>query len=250
MFNLFQRTAISQQLEHKGYCFIPSSHYLYSQDAFLSLQEWKKAWQNLVKDCYLKDNGNYRYRRLGSFHLFPHKNQLIEQKIEGYYYQSSEHNPQNGGIKRKFAPLEVGFAANPILRNLIWLYFRTLPVKAKYHHQPWLVYVHPFRIYASENSLGYPTPEGIHRDGHWFTVQVFMERNNIKGGQSEVFNNSKKVLYSQTMKNCLDTMILNDSRLLHAVSPISCINSEASAYRDIFTVNFNLLSSERTTKMY
>jgi hypothetical protein len=237
--------SVAMALAEKGFCFIPGSAYQIGESLIYQWSGFADAWNRLVDDRRLADGGRYRQRRLGSFHFNPQSETLIPQEVEGYYYQPREINPINGGTDRKFVPLEAEFAANPLLHSLILFYFNLLPSACR--NMPLLVYVHPFRILAKSGRAGYPTSEGLHRDGHKFTVQVFVNRQNVEGGISRIWNqDATAILMQQQMTHPLDSFILNDEWVQHDVTPISPCSDE---FRDIFTINFNLLDALPTTIM-
>lgn len=247
---LLGKVLLHQQVERDGYCWIPGQQHFLSTEKQAYWNQLADAWNHLVPDMFLSDGGRYRERRLGKYHFYPHLNHLEKKYVEGYYYQDTAINRSNGGIKRKFGPLEDSFADNPLLHSLIFLYYSLLPVPDEWHSQGWLIYVHPFRILANHDEFSYPTPEGIHRDGHLFTVQVFVNRTGVEGAESQIWSeDEQKLLLAKTFSSPLDTLIINDERVKHCVTPLYAIRKEQGK-RDIFTVNFNLIGNPSPTRMY
>lgn len=244
------KTLLLEQLERSGYCWIFGQQYFLSDEMRQYWTQLCGGWNQLIPDRFLSDGGKYRERRLGKYYFYPSLDRLEKQHIEGYYYQASAINKANGGIKRKFGPLEDSFADNPLLHSFIRLYYSLLPLPDHLHAQGWLVYVHPFRILASPGKASYPTPEGIHRDGHLFTVQVFVNRTGVEGAESQVWSeDEQQLLFAKTFSSSLDTLIIDDERCKHCVTPLYA-NSDQQGTRDIFTVNFNLIDNYSPTRMY
>lgn len=53
--------------------------------------------------------------------------------------------------------------------------------------QRWFVEAHVFRI-DTEGGIGRPTPEGAHRDGVDLVAVLMVERHQVKGGETRVFD--------------------------------------------------------------
>ena len=243
---------INEKLRNDGFSWISGKQYYLTETMQDSWCEMRSAWDRLVSDRYLSDGGSYRERRMGKYHFFPSRDRLEKQDVEGIYYQATSINATNGGVKRKSGPLEPAFANNPLLHSLIRLYYTLLPVPDEWHEQSWLIYVHPFRILADSNMVGYPTPEGIHRDGHLFTVQIFVCKENVveDSAESQIWSQDERsLLFAKTFQYPLDTLVINDERVKHYVTPLFASGS-GRGKRDIFTINFNLLSNNLPTKMY
>lgn len=250
--SLIGKKTIREQLSKNGFSWISGKQYCLSTQMQFCWHELARAWNNLIPDRYLSDGGRYRQRRMGKYHYFPNHNRLEKQDVEGIYYQATSINDTNGGVKRKSGPLEPAFANNPLLHDLIRLYYTLLPVPNEWHDQGWLVYVHPFRILATSDEIGYPTPEGIHRDGHLFTVQIFVDKKNVTtdSAESQIWSNGEqRLLLAKTFQYPLDTLIINDERVKHCATPLYASGSDCGV-RDIFTINYNLLSNDSPTKMY
>jgi hypothetical protein len=250
--SLAGKSLINEQLSSDGFSWISGKQYCLTNTMQDCWHEMGSVWDRLVLDRYLSDGGSYRERRMGKYHFFPSGDRLEKQDVEGIYYQASSINGTNGGVKRKSGPLEPAFANNPLLHSLIRLYYTLLPVPDVWHEQGWLVYVHPFRILADAHAIGYPTPEGIHRDGHLFTVQIFVCKENVveDSAESQIWSQDERSLLFAKIFQCpLDTLVINDERVKHCVTPLRASGS-ARGKRDIFTINFNLLNNNSPTKMY
>ncbi|MBL4774105.1 MAG: 2OG-Fe dioxygenase family protein [Alcanivoracaceae bacterium] len=195
-------------------------------------------WNNLELDNYLKDGARFRQRRYGLFYFLPSISELLPLKSVSYI-QSHEINTYAGGIARKFAPLLDATLTNQFLHNLIKFNFQQFPVDNNKTLLPWEIDVHQFRIVASQDEQGQPTPEGIHHDGDDFNCIHLIGRQNAKGGANTVYDNDRKPLKSCTLLQPMDTIIVWDPHVMHGVSSIKPENPSESAIRDVLVIGYN-----------
>lgn len=240
---------LKRQLKTENFANLSGGQF-YINGEYLSFWEYfKDSWNHLEPDNFLNPDYGLRERRLSCFHFHPTEDNLERQEIEGYYYQSKSDNQLNGGIKRKFGIVAPDILASNFLQSMIRFFYSTLPLDQALHEKKWIVYFHQFRIIAQEGLCGQPAPEGIHRDGHFYTVQVFINRKNVTGGQSFIHDDDKTLKYTSTFEQPFDGIILNDEAMLHDVSDVHLDVPGKPATRDIFTINFNLLDLPRRTIM-
>jgi hypothetical protein len=209
---------------------------------FLGLEHsWRKLmddWTHLEIDNYMSDGGRYRLRRFGRFLFEPRTKELLRLP-HSTVFQSRYVNNFAGGIHRSFAPLRETTFENLWLRALIHFDFGCFPVtKPERLAQPWEVWIHQIRIQTNESAV-HPAPEGIHHDGHDFIAMHLVNRQNVRGGRSVLYDNSKNELHSCTLEGSLDTIYADDHRVMHAVSPISPEIDGISAQRDILILDFD-----------
>ena len=88
-------------------------------------------------------------------------------------------------------------------------------------------------MYASESSTNL-VPEGIHQDGFNFIAISCINRKNIKGGLSNVYENDKITKSYSKILNIGEILILNDRKMFHDVTNIELDNLNNIGYRDIF----------------
>ena len=88
------------------------------------------------------------------------------------------------------------------------------------------------RVYASDNYVNL-VPEGIHQDGFNVIAIICIHRENIIGGVSNIYNNSKNIIYSKQMEEG-EMIILNDRKMYHDVSNILLDDKYKEGYRDVF----------------
>ena len=227
-------------IDEAGFCFAPAQEVrtiLQSEDAD-ALSDWAEfsaSWNDMPLDQYMADGGRYRRRRYavmsatdvpGSVRLEAHQP----------HYQSLDYNRLNGGIAREFEPVEP-----QVLRS------RSLQSVLKFAHQlfsclkpspAWHIELHQFRIEASGDQHGRPTPEGVHRDGVDFVLVMMVQRVNISSGTTTMHDLELRTLDSFTLTDPLDVAVVNDYRCMHGVTPVEQIDPDKPAYRDVLVVTF------------
>lgn len=100
--------------------------------------------------------------------------------------------------------------------------------------------MHQFRVVAEKNIAGLPTPEDVNRDGHKFVSMHLIERKNIEGGVSSIYNDAGRKTADYIMKNSLDTLFVADEFVKHGVTPIHAQDPNQIAYRDILVIDYNV----------
>src|SRR5690606_297359 len=100
------------------------------------------------------------------------------------HWQPETYNALHGGMERWFEPLAARLVADPawgaLLSGLGALFARVREVPR------WYVEAHQFRI-DTGGGMGRPTPEGAHRDGVDFVAVILVQRHNVQGGETRVF---------------------------------------------------------------
>jgi hypothetical protein len=85
--------------------------------------------------------------------------------------------------------------------------------------QTWYVEAHQFRIDTADG-IGRPTPEGAHRDGVDFVAVILIGRENIKGGETRVFEADGPKGLRFTMLEPWTMLLLDDAAVIHESTPI------------------------------
>lgn len=205
-------------------------------------EAWKTLtddWTHLETDAYMADGGRYRLRRFGRFFFVPATAEL-SRLPHATVFQSSYVNNFAGGIHRDFAPLRESTFENSWLLAQIRFDFECFQVAepAKLE-KPWEVWIHQIRIRTDSDAAVSPAPEGIHHDGHDFIAMHLVKRENVSGGRSVIYDNSKKEVYSCVLEDPLDTIYADDQRVMHAVDPIRPATDGISAERDMLIIDFD-----------
>ncbi len=228
---------VRSQLAEDGFAFI---HGATLRPALLqagSLSDWAAfaaSWNDLYEDAYMADRGRYRRRRFGVFAIDAEG--IIEQPRQPHY-QSLDYNRLNGGVERWYEPIEAAISQGPSLRAILGfahgMFAPLLPQVARWH-----VEVHQFRILASPDEPGKPTPEGVHRDGVDFVLVLLVERRNIDSGTTTIHAPDGTELGSFTLTAPLDAALVDDARVKHGVTPVSAHDPALPAWRDVLVVTF------------
>ena len=186
-------------------------------------------WNDLPADAYLKDGGSYRFRRHSCFvangrhlTLAPHR----------AHWQPLDYNALHGGIERMFEPLAPTMVAMAGWRGLL-LGLSNVASGLK-GEQPWFIEAHSFRIDTAKG-IGRPTPEGAHRDGVDLVAVFMVDRHEVKGGESRVFEAQGPNGQRFTMSEPWTLLLLDDERVIHETTPIQPEGS-TPGHRDTLVV--------------
>lgn len=189
------------------------------------------SWNQLPRDEYLRDGGRYRSRRHSCFiqeqgsglQLVPHR----------AHWQPTEYNALHGGMERWFDPITSEVlqapAWNQLISGLAELFARARPV------QRWYIEAHQFRIDTAEG-IGRPTPEGAHRDGVDYVAVILVNRFNVRGGETRVFEAEGTSGVRFTMSAPWSALLLDDAKVIHESTPIQ--NDGPGGVRDTLVVTF------------
>jgi hypothetical protein len=172
------------------------------------------SWDRLEPDRFLKDGGHYRRRRHS---CFVDRQGALTQAPHRAHWQPVEYNALHGGMHRLFDPIEPATAGQPAWQHLLRALGEVCSgVKGK---QPWYVEAHQFRI-DTASGIGRPTPEGAHRDGVDFVAVILVDRHNIKGGETRVFEANGPDGKRFTMLEPWTMLLLDDAAVIHESTPI------------------------------
>lgn len=195
------------------------------------------SWEDLGVDTYMADGGRYRRRRFAAFRAAADG---IARKPHQPHYQSRDYNPLNGGIARWFEPVTDRVARHPAMTAILTtchrLFDRLTP--AELRPNAWHVEIHQFRIEARPGEEGRPTPEGMHRDGVDWVLVLMVRRENVRSGETTIYDNAKSPLGSFTLTQPLDAAFVDDGRVYHGVTPVQPIDPALPAFRDVLVVTF------------
>ena len=180
------------------------------------LDGWLPLWEQLAPDEYLRDGGRYRSRRHGCFINEVDSGELTLAPRRPHW-QSTDYNALHGGIDRWFEPLEDTLVQDrhwsQLLRSLGTL-FAGLGDTGR-----WYIEAHQFRIDASDG-VGRPTPEGAHRDGVDFVAVIVVNRQDVKGGETRVFQADGPLGMRFVIEQPWSALLLDDARVIHETTPI------------------------------
>lgn len=92
----------------------------------------------------------------------------------------------NGGIERWFEPIEPAVASGPVLHAIIDLADRIFTPPSGRPMGDWNVEAHQFRIEAQSDAPGFPTPEGLDREGVDWVLVMLINRVNVAEGVTKI----------------------------------------------------------------
>jgi hypothetical protein len=244
MIKLSNKIKHRDNLARNGYLCINSSDFEINASSFSSIFQFVFSFNNLRVDDYVKSKeGNpYRYRRYGAFCLNGEQCTLKPFRKYLTFRQEKAINSMYGGINRKFSPATPKSLDSVFLKSLILEDFQCLPLHEAQKKANWFIGYHKVRIICKENYIGFPTPEGIHQDGHCFVAQHLIAKKSIRGGKSQIYDDSYKCIQERTLNSFLDSCIVNDKKVLHSVSPIEPSN-DTEGYRDMLIIDFRIEES-------
>jgi hypothetical protein len=206
------------------------------------------SWDDLDPDRFFggEPGKAWRVRRYSDFDFEPASGRLLQRRAHVPYYQSERQNAYVGGIVREFGDVAEETAANPLFQRLVAWDFAQWPVDARYLDRTWICQVHQLRIYVVGGHTSAVTPEGIHSDGYPFAGVHLMARVDVSGGQSTVYTADAEPLASLTFERPLDSLLFEDRRMKHYVTPITGAPGR-TGHRDVLAISFSLPDSPYTT---
>jgi hypothetical protein len=231
---------VSDLIRADGFTFVhaPDMRALLQQSG--PLTDWDAfaaSWDDLGADTYMADGGRYRKRRHAVFAVSPLDSPggIVRQPAQPHY-QSRDYNTLNGGIERWFEPVTEAVGTSRSMTTIL-AFCRTLFGRAG-SADTWHVEVHQFRIEARSGQEGRPTPEGMHRDGVDYVLVLLVNRVNIASGMTSVHDLAGRGLGDFTLTAPFDAALVDDTRVMHGVTPVEPLDPAAPGHRDVLVVTF------------
>lgn len=195
-----------------------------------ALQAWQPLWNDLPADAYLKDGGRYRRRRHSCFVV---DGSQVQQVAHRPHWQPVEYNALHGGMQRHFEPMPAAMVKQAAWSQLLqWVGGVCSALKGAH---TWYVEAHQFRIDTTDG-IGRPTPEGAHRDGVDLVAVFLIERADIKGGETRVFEAHGPQGQRFTLVQPWSVLLLDDARVIHESTPIQ--PQAQSGHRDTLVLTY------------
>lgn len=217
-------TELSIQLKTRGYAILDASSVcVWSGCSIDDLNNLLASWNDMPTDQYLKDGGRYRKRRHSSFKFEADVFTLVPHRA---HWQPLTYNALHGGMTRWFEPISGQITALPAWQKLLTAF-------AKTSNDPQAlqcIEAHQFRIETAGGSIGRPTPEGAHRDGVDLVAVFMVGRQNIKGGETRVFDAAGSTGERFTLQEPWSLLLLDDAKVIHESTPIQPLTD--FGYRD------------------
>ena len=203
-----------------------------------ALADWDafaESWNGLALDTHLPDGHRYRRRRHGTFSARAGARHF-RREAHTPHYQAREYNQLVGGIERWFEPITPEVATGATFTRVVEfgleLYGALSPRSA------WHIEAHQFRIEARSGAAGQPTPEGVHRDGVDYVTVILVDRVNIASGTTTMHAPDGRLLGSFTLEQPCDAALVDDTRVMHGVTPVQPVDPARPAWRDVLVVTY------------
>lgn len=205
--------------------------------------DWDKFsqfWECLPLDPYMGDGGTYRRRKYSAI-SYDVEDGTVRIADQDGFLQSKEINRLNGGVVRRFEPIDQALLDTSVFRRIV-AHFVARIEDAESADEPMLpvrrVNIHQHRIVTTGGELGNPTPEGIHRDGVNHIVMMLVARKNVTGGVSTLYDNAESPVLTHTLSSPGDYMFVDDRTSLHSVTPVRAAPEAPAGHRDMFFLEF------------
>ena len=189
-------------------------------------------FKKLKEDKYLDAKHCYRFRSFSEFEI--KKNKTILKKNRNFY-QKKEINHYAGNISRRFKPIDPDCLKTFI--NITKELICHLPKKFQNFSA---IGAHQIRIKCSNNFVGYPVPEGWHKDMCDYVAIITINYDNIVGGTSRIRENlnDQNDIYNTFLKKS-NYLLLNEKSFYHYTDPINIKNKNKEGFRDILVLTIN-----------
>ena len=194
----------------------------------------KLSFNNLEPDIYYNEN---RGRAFSLLNIKNTDNISIIGDIN--FYQSKTYNNYNGDIIRNYKNIDTSILNDTTFKYYIKTFKKQIEeattnlvedYNADYTDH---IFVHQIRVYGCKDTIINPVPEGIHRDGYNIIGLSIVDRENIEGGISKVYDNDNKLIFTKQL-DVGEMLIINDNKMYHSVTPIKLDKQDKKGYRDIF----------------
>ena len=196
-----------------------------------------KSFKKLPADVYEKSKGYYfRFRKYSRITI---KNVLGKREVvflkNNFFFQEKKRNRYAGGKKRIFKEID-----QKVLSYFVSLFlnqfYHLFSVKKKIE-----VGFHQLRIKCSNDFVGYPVPEGWHKDGFDFVAIINFNSENIEGGITRIKDNLINKDVFSAFLNKGDYILLNDKKFYHYTDPINVTKKAKIGNRDTLVITVKYL---------
>jgi len=206
--------------------------------------DFMKSFNDLPSDTYIPNNDPVtRSRRYANIKIDVSNNYeyLLRYTNNDIFQQKVD---DNCSVKRKFELINYYHITQPWLLNLICQISALSVLNHDYYkgHKKIKevdIHIHQVRQTAYAGIPAHNSPEGIHRDGcDYIMSALVINRNNICGGESKIYNHNKVIQYKTILEN-QEGIYQEDIEQWHYVTPIQTINS-GLGFRDILGIDLIL----------
>ena len=172
-------------------------------------EDLSQSFGNLPETEHL--DGKYRLRR---YSIISCTEDGCDKLKDQTFFQSEDLNKFQGGMSRKFEPIEDSVInSNGLLE--VYNRFRDVagfPIGQK-------VDVHQMRVITQEEETQV-SPEGVHQDGYDYICIVGINRHNITGGHFLGYGNKDEEPFLSLPLEAGTMVVVNDRQLWHNASTI------------------------------
>jgi len=172
-------------------------------------EDLSQSFNNLPETEHL--DGKYRLRRYSTIGC---TEEGCDSLGDQSFFQSEDLNKFQGGMVRKFEPIEDSVIKS---RGLLEVYNRFRDIAGFPLGQK--VDVHQMRIITQEEETQV-SPEGIHQDGYDYICIVGINRHNITGGHFLGYGNKDEEPFLSLPLEAGTMVVVNDRQLWHNASTI------------------------------
>ena len=186
------------------------------------------SFNRLPADTNEKSQGKYfRYRKFSRLVISDKKFLPIK---DTNFYQKRKINRYAGGKVRKFKPID-----SKVLNDFAEIFKKNF--LKKIIGKKIEIGFHQLRIKCGKNFVGYPVPEGWHKDGYDYVILLNIGSKNIKGGVTRIKNEiaSDHDVFSWFL-NKGEYILLNDRKFFHYTDPINVMDNKLEGFRDTLVV--------------
>jgi len=233
------------QLKGPGFAFVEGDRMRPLLSAHGALADWAtfvESWNHLEPDPYLAAKGRFRRRRHATYSATA-AGPVVSEPHQAHF-QSLQYNALQGDIQRWFEPVSASVAGGATMRTILGFcrdfFGAVAPAVARWH-----IEVHQFRIEATADAAGEPTPEGSHRDGVDYVLVLLVNRRNIASGTTTIHSPDGQLLGDFTLTHPLDAALIHDHSVYHGVTPVRPLLDEQPAFRDVLVVTFKASAGEQ-----
>lgn len=227
---------LASALRRDGFSFVAASLMRALLERDRPLGDWNlfaNSWNHLGSDPYLASLGRQRRRRHAVYSA--RASGPILREPHQPHFQSVAYNALQGDIERWFEPMSPETGNSQVLQRILEFgrdFFGCLAPSV----DGWHIELHQFRIEASADAAGEPTPEGVHRDGVDYVLVLLVDRHNIASGTTTIRSADGYELGSFTLTQALDAALVDDRRVYHGVTPVTPLDPSQPAHRDVLVM--------------
>jgi hypothetical protein len=203
-----------------------------AQSSLARFDAWRTLWNDLPPDQHLRDGGAYRFRRHGCF-VHDLAGNAFTQSPHRAHWQPTSYNALHGGIERWFEPIDATLVTDTAWRELLTGLGRLFAEVSP--QERWFIEAHQFRI-DTAGGVGRPTPEGAHRDGVDFVAVILVDRHDVRGGETRIFEADGPHGIRFVLEEPWTAVLLDDARVIHETTPIQ--PDAAGGHRDTLVLTY------------